>query len=96
MRRLLDNFDLTPRGGDRASERLAPLSPREVDVLRRISQGSSNMEIAFELAVSEATVKTHVSSLLKKLGLRNRVEAALLAKEEGVAAFITASAPGHV
>jgi NarL family two-component system response regulator LiaR len=58
---------------------LQPLSPRERDVLRLIAQGHSNRQIARDLAIGEQTVKTHVRGILAKLGLQDRVQAAIFA-----------------
>jgi DNA-binding NarL/FixJ family response regulator len=58
---------------------LAPLSPREREVLQLIAQGRGNREIARDLSIGEQTVKTHVRSILAKLGLQDRVQAAIFA-----------------
>jgi DNA-binding NarL/FixJ family response regulator len=83
-RRLLERFAITLPVGDHSSETLAQLTSRETEVLRLLAAGLSNAEIASELVVSEATVKTHISSLLRKLALRDRVQAVILAYESGL------------
>jgi DNA-binding NarL/FixJ family response regulator len=80
-RRLIERF--APING-RATTRLAELTPREREVLLSVARGRSNKEIADELCLTEATVKTHVSRILTKLDLRDRVQAVVLAYEEGL------------
>ena len=71
---------------ERLAERMGTeeLTPREADVLEQIVQGKSNKEIATELAISEATVKTHINSLLSKLGVTDRTQAATAAIRRGI------------
>ena len=70
-----------------------PLSARELDVLRRVAQGLSNLEIAGTLVVGETTVRTHVSSILAKLQLASRTQAALYAIRDGYAALDDGNLP---
>jgi DNA-binding NarL/FixJ family response regulator len=84
-RRLLDRFADTLPGPDAAPPpHLGELTEREVEVLRLVALALSNAEIAERLVLTEATVKTHVSSVLRKLGLRDRVQAVVLAYDVGL------------
>jgi DNA-binding NarL/FixJ family response regulator len=84
-RRLLDRFARTLPGTDEPTPpSLEALTQREVEVLRLVASGLSNAELAARLFVSETTVKTHVSSILRKLDLRDRVQAVVLAYELGL------------
>jgi len=85
-RRVIDAFVRRGHASPRATAdpRLSSLTPRELEVLGLIARGLSNLDIAERLYVSEGTTKTHVSNLLAKLGLRDRVQAVVFAYEAGV------------
>jgi DNA-binding NarL/FixJ family response regulator len=92
-RRLISQFtEPRPRAGAGPGAALASLTPRETQVLRLVAEGLSNPEIAARLVVTEETVKTHVSRMLSKLGLRDRTQAVVTAYESGL--VVPGSAPG--
>jgi DNA-binding NarL/FixJ family response regulator len=86
-RRLIKEFAArrgAPAPDAAGASALAGLTPRETQVLRQVAEGLSNQEIADRLVVTEQTVKTHVSRVLAKLGLRDRTQAVVLAYESGL------------
>ncbi|WP_411701133.1 response regulator [Conyzicola sp.] len=86
-RRILDQYvrlDRDRAAPAEASARLAVLTARELDILALVAEGLSNRQIADRLAISVATAKTHVSRMLGKLGCDSRLQAAILAREEGL------------
>ena len=86
-RRLIERFTVAVRPApDSVPARLAELTARELEVLRLLARGLSNAEIAAELVLGDNTVKTHVAHVLGKLGLRDRVQAVVLAYESGLVA----------
>jgi DNA-binding NarL/FixJ family response regulator len=84
-RRLLDRFALRlPAVDPLVTHNLATLTERELEILKLIARGLSNQEIATRLFLAETTVKTHVSNLLAKLQLRDRIQAVILAYDTGI------------
>jgi DNA-binding NarL/FixJ family response regulator len=83
-RRLVERFAPRPAGAGSPGRDLSALTPRELEVMGLVARGMSNAELAAELTLSEATVKTHVARILTKLGLRDRVQAVVLSYETGL------------
>ena len=83
-RRLVEEFVSRPRRSDAVPDQLAELSERELDIMRAVAGGCSNAEIADAFVISEATVKTHVTHILQKLDLRDRVQIVVAAYESGL------------
>jgi DNA-binding NarL/FixJ family response regulator len=85
-RRLVERFARRDAGSVGVHRDLSTLTPRELEVLRLLAEGLSNAELAGRLHLSEATVKTHVARILGKLGLRDRVQAVVVAYQTGLVA----------
>jgi DNA-binding NarL/FixJ family response regulator len=85
-KRLIEEFSRSGPAHVEPPPELEHLTPRELEVFRLMARGLSNAEIAAELFVSETTVKTHVARVLMKLGVRDRVQAVVLAYESGMVA----------
>jgi DNA-binding NarL/FixJ family response regulator len=83
-RRLIEEFARRPAGADPDPAALASLTARERETMELLARGLSNAEMAASLYVSEHTVKTHVGNVLAKLGLRDRIQAVILAYEVGL------------
>jgi DNA-binding NarL/FixJ family response regulator len=83
-RRLIEDFCHGPAPGAAATTTAGRLTERELGVVRLVAQGLSNIEIAGKLYLSEATVKSHIARILAKLGLRDRVQVAVFAYENGI------------
>jgi len=83
-RRLISEFAALHRQPETSPAALATLTPRETQVLRLVAEGLSNPEIAARMTITEETVKTHVSRVLTKLGLRDRTQAVVTAYETGL------------
>jgi DNA-binding NarL/FixJ family response regulator len=81
--KVIADYSTRPRGGKDAAL-LEPLTEREVEVMREIARGRSNTEVAGNLFLSEHTVKTHISRILSKLGLRDRTQIVVIAYESGL------------
>jgi DNA-binding NarL/FixJ family response regulator len=83
-KRLIERYVSSPPSDTVKRERFAELTDRELEVLQLLTRGLSNVEIGGQLFLSEATVKTHVTRVLSKLGVRDRVQAVVLAYESGL------------
>jgi len=85
LTRLVQGHSSRPENPSSSSnDLLADLTPRELEILKHLAEGQSNKEIGRSLDITDGTVKLHVKSILRKLGMRSRVEAAVLAVEQGL------------
>ncbi|MFV1998161.1 MAG: response regulator [Acidiferrobacterales bacterium] len=84
LTRIVQGQSATPAASDKATDALSELTPRETEILGHIAEGKSNKVIARELDISDGTVKLHVKSILRKLGMHSRVEAAVMAVQIGL------------
>jgi DNA-binding NarL/FixJ family response regulator len=83
--KVVAEFSRLSRSANSPADPLAdPLSPREMEILQQVSTGASNKEIAEKFVISEGTVKNHLSNILSKMGVRDRMQAVLKAKEMGI------------
>ena len=80
---LLHQFDHVAYIDGEPNQMFAPLSPREMEILQHIAKGQSNKEVAYELGISRQTVKNHMTSILRKLAVNDRTQAALYAVKRG-------------
>jgi DNA-binding NarL/FixJ family response regulator len=80
---LLQQFDKVAYVDGMPNDMFAPLSPREMEILQHIARGQSNKEVAYELGISRQTVKNHMTSILRKLAVNDRTQAALYAVRRG-------------
>jgi two-component system nitrate/nitrite response regulator NarL len=93
LARLVGNDADRPQGQRRPSAPLSELTPRELEILEHVADGLSNKMIARALEITDGTVKLHVKSILRKLGMRSRVEAAVAAVEHGLGKYGRKSRP---
>jgi DNA-binding NarL/FixJ family response regulator len=83
-RRLIDTFNAPPERQTSTSAQIAGLTPREQEVLVLLAQGLSNAEVAKQLEVTEATVRTHLARVMQKLGVREKAQAVIAAYQRGI------------
>lgn len=93
---LLKQLEIISPDRETSLEMFAPLSPREMEILTFVTRGSSNKEIAHSLIISQQTVKNHISSVLRKLGVEDRTQAAVLALRRGWVRLEDTSRPSQL